>query len=170
MITTQRVESLVHQHCAEQGLTKYGIKFSKGKSNMGQCFYDSPVYNSDGSYNYERSRVTLKFSTFWFEHAPEEEIIDTILHEIAHAMAGPKAGHGYQWKKIARQIGCSGNRTGSTSLSKEVKEQVSKWKGVCPSGHTVFRDRLTRNSRSGSCSTCTSKFDPAYRFEWTQLR
>ena len=30
----------------------------------------------------------------------------TALHEIAHALAGPLAGHGPRWLKIARQIGC----------------------------------------------------------------
>ncbi|MYB34820.1 MAG: SprT family zinc-dependent metalloprotease [Gammaproteobacteria bacterium] len=30
-----------------------------------------------------------------------EQVNDAILHEIAHALAGPKAGHGSEWKAIA---------------------------------------------------------------------
>lgn len=34
----------------------------------------------------------------------EDEILDTILHEIAHALT-PKAGHGLLWKVMAQSIG-----------------------------------------------------------------
>ena len=34
-----------------------------------------------------------------------EDISDTILHEIAHAIAGPEAGHGPVWKATARRVG-----------------------------------------------------------------
>ena len=37
----------------------------------------------------------------------EEEIRDTVLHEIAHAIAGPEAGHGPLWKATARRIGAT---------------------------------------------------------------
>ena len=35
----------------------------------------------------------------------DEETLDTILHEIAHALAGPEAGHGLQWRTVASRIG-----------------------------------------------------------------
>jgi len=37
---------------------------------------------------------------------PEAEVRDTILHEIAHALAGPRAGHGPAWVATALRIGC----------------------------------------------------------------
>lgn len=37
--------------------------------------------------------------------SPMEEVIDTILHEIAHALAGYGAQHGPKWKAIARELG-----------------------------------------------------------------
>ncbi len=37
----------------------------------------------------------------------EEQVIDTVLHEIAHALAGPDAGHGPRWKAIARRLGAT---------------------------------------------------------------
>ncbi|MDE0096059.1 MAG: SprT-like domain-containing protein [Gammaproteobacteria bacterium] len=36
-----------------------------------------------------------------------EQVTDTVLHEIAHALAGPEAGHGPAWKAIARRIGAT---------------------------------------------------------------
>jgi len=35
---------------------------------------------------------------------------ETILHEIAHHMAGFNAGHGYAWQVVAKMIGCSAER------------------------------------------------------------
>lgn len=37
----------------------------------------------------------------------DEDIEDTILHEIAHAIAGHEAGHGPAWKAVARRIGAT---------------------------------------------------------------
>ncbi|MDE0281566.1 MAG: SprT-like domain-containing protein [Gammaproteobacteria bacterium] len=36
-----------------------------------------------------------------------EQVADTVLHEIAHALAGSGAGHGPAWKAIARRIGAT---------------------------------------------------------------
>ncbi len=36
-----------------------------------------------------------------------EQVRDTVLHEIAHAIAGPEAGHGPLWKATARRIGAT---------------------------------------------------------------
>lgn len=36
-----------------------------------------------------------------------ERIRDTVLHEIAHAIAGPEAGHGPLWKAVAQSIGAT---------------------------------------------------------------
>ena len=35
------------------------------------------------------------------------EVKDTILHEIAHALAVARAGHGPAWKTVARRIGAT---------------------------------------------------------------
>ena len=38
------------------------------------------------------------------------EFDDTVLHEIAHVIAGPRAKHGPVWRGIALEIGCNGER------------------------------------------------------------
>jgi len=40
----------------------------------------------------------------------EAEVRDTILHEIAHALAGPANGHNETWKRICRRIGAKPQR------------------------------------------------------------
>ena len=39
----------------------------------------------------------------------EDDVRDTILHEIAHALVGPAHGHDATWRAMARRIGCSGS-------------------------------------------------------------
>ena len=42
--------------------------------------------------------------------APWDDIRDTLLHEIAHAIVGPGHGHDAVWQTAARRIGCTANR------------------------------------------------------------
>ncbi len=46
----------------------------------------------------------------WMCKSPITSFDDLILHEIAHANAGPGAGHGPIWKAEARRIGCTADR------------------------------------------------------------
>lgn len=72
------------------GLHEWNLRFDESIRFLGKC-------------NYRDKTVHLSRS-----HAldgKDTEIRDTILHEIAHAIAGPKARHGPKWKTIAKQIG-----------------------------------------------------------------
>jgi len=40
----------------------------------------------------------------------EHVVRDTVRHELAHAIAGPRAGHGPEWRMIARAIGAAPER------------------------------------------------------------
>lgn len=43
-----------------------------------------------------------------------EQVKDTILHEIAHAIAGNQAGHGWEWKRECVRIGARPERCYTT--------------------------------------------------------
>ena len=47
-----------------------------------------------------------------------KEIKNTILHEIAHALVGPKHGHNEIWKQKALEIGCDAERCHYVVFSK----------------------------------------------------
>lgn len=94
---------------------------------------------------------------------PEEEVRDTVLHEIAHALVGPRHGHGPVWRAKALEIGCSAQRCSST----DVPQVEGPWIGTCPAGHVRRRHR--RPTRVASCSRCSAVFDPAHLLAWTHL-
>src|SRR5262249_31162680 len=55
-----------------------------------------------------------------------ETIRDTLLHEIAHALAGRDAGHGPLWKAMCRRAGAKPER-----LSFEADMPAGRWQAKC---------------------------------------
>lgn len=62
-----------------------------------------------GLCSYRKKMIYL--SKRWTRNLPQEEVLDTILHEIAHALAGSKAAHGPEWQRIAVSIGAKPETT-----------------------------------------------------------
>ncbi len=78
----------------------------------------------------------------------EEAAEDTLLHEIAHALAGPKAHHGPAWKAVARSIGCTATRCAPATAARV----PAPWEATCECGKKFKRHR--RSSRKMWCSAC----------------
>jgi predicted SprT family Zn-dependent metalloprotease len=110
--------------------------------------------NKTGAAGY--TNFTSKVITLSKPHAQVHsaaEVDDTIRHEIAHALAGFHAGHGYQWQVLARQLGAKPEATMSPE-GPSLRETLAPWVGRCPAGHEseyrYFRKPKTRRS----CSVC----------------
>jgi hypothetical protein len=58
-----------------------------------------------GVCDHHRQRITI--SRHLAAINSDAETLDTVLHEIAHALAGPQAGHDLQWRAIAARIGAN---------------------------------------------------------------
>jgi predicted SprT family Zn-dependent metalloprotease len=86
-----RAQELLHQHRLKQ----WSFQFDYGTRRAGSCQYDKHIITM--SYDYAKQ-------------ASDEEIQDTLLHEIAHALVGKKHNHDRVWRAKALEIGCSGNR------------------------------------------------------------
>lgn len=76
----------------EHGLLSKGwvFKLGRGKRRLGACNYKTK---------------TVSVSRFHIMIHDDAEVRDTIRHEVAHALAGPGAGHGPIWKRYAVQLG-----------------------------------------------------------------
>ena len=106
------------------------------------------------------STKTIELSSYLADiNLCEEEVMDTILHEIAHAVAGSRAKHGYEWKVVAYRLGCKGTRTANLSaLAKagkcdmSVMEERLPYVAICPVCHVkIFKARKPRNNGSTVC-------------------
>ncbi|WP_345752676.1 SprT-like domain-containing protein [Microbacterium rhizophilus] len=111
-----------------------------------------------GLCDYTRKRITV--SRYLTARYDDDTNHQTLLHEVAHALAGPAAGHGPAWKRVARELGYVG---GATHRG-ETANELAPWVGVCPAGHTAYRHR--RPTRPMSCVKCAPRFDPRHQFHW----
>jgi hypothetical protein len=136
-------DALIRLHLDES----WSFAFDNAKRRAGLC-------------DYTRKRISV--SRYLAARYDDDTNHQTLLHEVAHALAGPGAGHGAQWKRVARDLGYVGGRTHDG----ETATELAPWIGVCPTGHTVFRHR--RPARETSCSKCARSYDPRFRFTWTR--
>jgi len=113
-----------------------------------------------GLCDYARKRISL--SRYLAARYDDDTNHQTLLHEVAHALAGPSAGHGSRWKTVARELGY----VGGTTHHGETATELAPWIGVCPSGHVAYRHR--RATRPTSCAKCARAFDDRFLFTWTR--
>lgn len=111
-----------------------------------------------GACDFRRKRITV--SRYLSARYDDETNRQTLLHEIAHALAGPTAGHGPRWKSVAHSIGYRGGVTHDG----ETATELAPWVGTCPAGHTVYRHR--RSNRTLSCARCAPRYDARFAFTW----
>lgn len=113
-----------------------------------------------GLCDYTRHRISV--SRYLAARYDDDTNHQTLLHEVAHALAGPAARHGAGWRRIARDLGYAGGVTHGGESAVE----LAPWVGVCPAGHIAYRHR--RPTRTTSCAVCAPRFDPLCAFAWTR--
>lgn len=113
-----------------------------------------------GACDYTRKRITV--SRYLAARYDDETNRQTLLHEIAHALAGARAGHGAAWKRTALALGY----TGGVTHHGETATELAPWVGVCPAGHIAYRHR--KATRPTSCAKCSRRFDERHLFTWTR--
>ena len=89
------IARLARELIAKHQLNQWSFQFDNGTKRAGCCQYATRL---------------LSLSHEFAKRAPEEEISETILHEIAHALVGQAHGHDDVWRAKAGEIGCSGRR------------------------------------------------------------
>jgi len=111
-----------------------------------------------GLCDYRAKRITV--SRHLAARYEDDEIHQVLLHEVAHALAGPAAGHGAHWKKTAAELGYEGKRLHGGAIA----EDLATWIGSCPNGHEHYRYR--KPARPLSCAKCSRRFDPRFQIAW----
>ena len=126
----------------KHGLLEHGWKFRwhNKKVALGTCSYN---------------RKLIYLAEWYVELNDKDEVMDTILHEIAHALAYHRhgstgRGHGRIWKSICREIGAKPERCSKDKLNKPKNHH--KYVDKC-CGTEYKRHRLRKNARY-SCPKC----------------
>ena len=111
-----------------------------------------------GLCNFSEKRITV--SRYLAGRYEDDEVHQILLHEVAHALAGPSAGHGPTWKATARELGYVGKRLHDGAIASE----LAPWVGTCPAGHVHYRYR--KPTRPLSCGRCSPRFSAANAIAW----
>lgn len=143
---------LVRAHAEAQmkahlDMSLWSFGWDSAKKRLGVCKYDQHL---------------ISLSRYFVDYHSLDEIDQVMRHEIAHALAGSKAGHGPKWKKIATDLGYNHKKISGD----EIGNATAKLIGTCPNGHTVYRHRQPKSPLS--CSRCSKRFDYNYLFTWTE--
>lgn len=131
---------------AVHGLRGWTVALDNGKRRAGACHY---------------SKRTITLSRYLTEMHSEDEVRNTILHEIAHALC-PGQGHNHVWRRMCLSIGGNGKAYHNAAVVQ------GRYEGTCPNGHKSYRHRMTRGVKAGaSCGKCNPhRFDERYRLVW----
>ncbi|MFM8271303.1 MAG: SprT-like domain-containing protein [Gemmata sp.] len=140
---TERAERIRTQARAlldTHGLRDWEFGFNSNVRRAGVCFY--PHRGQPG-------RVEL--SVHFVERNSDAEVLDTLLHELAHALVGPGHGHDAVWRKKCRDLGARPD----ACYGAEVEMPKGRWRATCPGCAAVYdRHRRPNRSRVWYCRPC----------------
>lgn len=138
----REAESLVYKYMAKYDLPdEWLFDWQNKKRALGTCSY---------------SRKEIRLSKWYVELNDKESVVDTILHELAHALSFVRygragIGHGRLWKKVCREVGAIPKACSTESLTKP--QNHYKYVDTCCCGITYKKHRI-RNNRTYSCPKC----------------
>lgn len=128
---------MAKQLMAEHGLNNWNFKFDRAKVRFGLCSYKTQ---------------TISLSAELVSINDEAKVRDTILHEIAHALAPRGSNHNYEWQRVARSIGCTAMRCHDATTPD------APWLLVCPNcDQRIKRFRRTNSKRA--CKRCCDRYN-----------
>ena len=137
----------------EHGLTRAGWIFawSRGKQQLGVAEVRKRRDRATGK---THTRRTIRLSVYLVALNSEAEVRDTILHEIAHALAGVENGHNEKWKAVCRRIGAEPERLAGDDVV-TVRPRYTMVCGTC-NRTLMHRHRRIRpdHLRAYHCTYC----------------
>lgn len=98
-----RAAELMGAHLADRS---WAFAFDNAKTRAGQC-------------DFARRRITV--SRHLAVRFTPEDVEQVLLHEIAHALSGPRAGHGPTWRRTAAALGYTGSRLHDGPIASEAR-------------------------------------------------
>lgn len=127
----------------EHGLNDWTFEWDRALSRFGSCHHSQKKITV--------SLKLVKINSF-------EDCKDTILHEIAHALAGYREGHGPYWKQICIKIGAKPERCYDSDKIKAVESKYTEYCSNCD--YTCPRHRKSpATARPKACYYCCKKYN-----------
>ena len=128
------LEAIASTELSKQGLQDWSFRLVDTKRRLGAC-------------KFRLKRIEI--AEFYARNSPPNTVLDTLLHEIAHALAGPVARHGPAWKAIAIRLGAIPRACETTD---EAFVKPGDWQMTCPAcKKTIHRYRKPKTLSGYRC-------------------
>ena len=127
------------------GLKDWTFRFSAARRTIGLCR--------------EKEKV-IQLGRHHAANDPPEQVTDTILHEIAHGLAGTAAGHGPAWRKAALSIGATPRASKAVDPARAEATRNSLSPGTTigfRSGSSVLTGVVVKLNRKTARVSCTGR-------------
>jgi predicted SprT family Zn-dependent metalloprotease len=134
----KELEDLAGQELLKHNLTGWTFAFANTKRRLGVC-------------KYRAKRIEI--AEYYASNSPRETVVDTLLHEIAHAIVGPGVGHGPAWKVAAMRLGATPRACETTATA---IIQPGDWQATCPACQKTFHRFKRPKSLTGYRCRCAA--------------
>lgn len=133
-VTAYNVRMLANDLIELHGLADDGWRFEwhRAATKAGMCHYGPKL-------------ITLSRPTL--EHRTMDQIKNTILHEVAHALVGIGHGHGNVWRNTFIRIGGNGERTSEVN---DYRKVAGRYEVRCTEDNAVLHVALRSNFKVSS--------------------
>lgn len=124
----------------ENGLEDWSVRFDRSIRRVGVC--------------HEKSRM-ISFSSWGVETRELDSLDSTIIHEVAHALAGAARGHDEVWRRTAKYLG----DPDPTRVAKgKMHKPPNMYEAHCPD-HGYLDFRVRRPQSPLYCKKCSDNND-----------
>lgn len=142
----QELEAIAKQELLRHGLHDWTFGWSTAKRRLGVC-------------KYREKRIEI--AKYYALHNSPANVRDTLLHEIAHALAGPQAGHGPLWKATAKKLGATPR---ACDTSPETVVKPGNWQATCAVCRQTYHRYRRPQSMTGYRCRCASRSSLIFQF------
>ena len=91
----KELKAVAEREMSKHGLHDWSFGFADTRRRLGVC-------------KFQTKRIEI--AEYYAIHSAAETVLDTLLHEIAHALVGRRHNHDAVWQAKARAIGCTAER------------------------------------------------------------
>ena len=107
------------------------------------------------------SGASREIAEYYARNSPPSNVLDTLRHEIAHAIAGSEAKHGPAWKVVAIRLGATPR---ACDDSHETVVTPGEWQATCPTCKKTFHRYRRPTTLSGYRCRCEDRSPLVFEF------